>query len=58
MTDLAKKNDKDLNKLLREKQEDIRKIRFGVAEKKDPKAHKNVRKEIARIKTELNSRTK
>ncbi len=58
MTDFSKKSDKDLNKALREKREELRKIRFGVAEKRDPKAHKNSRKEIAQMLTELNSRTK
>ena len=57
MNDFAKKTDKDLNKTLREKREDLRKIRFGVAEKRDPKAKRNIRKEIARVLTELNSRT-
>ncbi len=58
MTDFSKKSDKDLNKTLREKREELRKVRFGVAEKRDPKAHKNLRKEVARMLTELNSRTK
>ena len=58
MTDFAKKSDKDLNKTLREKREELRKIRFGVAQKRDPKAHRNIRKDVARMLTELNSRTK
>jgi ribosomal protein L29 len=58
MSDLAKKSDKDLSKMLREKREDLRKIRFGVAEKRDPKAHRNLRKDIARTLTEVNNRTK
>lgn len=57
MTDFAKKSDKDLSKMLREKREELRKIRFGVAEKRDPKAHRNLRKEIAQMLTELNNRT-
>lgn len=58
MTDFSKKSDKDLHKMLREKREELRKIRFGVAQKRDPQAHANTRKEIAQIMTELTSRTK
>ena len=58
MTDFAKKSDKELNKALREQREELRKIRFGVAQKRDPKAHANIRKDIARMLTELNGRTK
>ena len=56
MSNFSKKNDTDLKKLLKEKQEALRKIRFGVAEKKDPKAHRELRKEIARMLTELQKR--
>jgi len=58
MNDFAKKSDKDLNKTLREKREALRKIRFGVSEKRDPKALRNIKKDVARILTELTSRTK
>jgi ribosomal protein L29 len=57
MNDFAKKTDKELNKTLREKREDLRKIRFGVAQKRDPKAMRNIKKDVARVLTELNSRT-
>lgn len=56
MKDLAKKNDKDLNKMLREKQEELRKVRFGVADKRNPHAYATLRKEVAQIKTEMNNR--
>jgi ribosomal protein L29 len=49
------KADKDLVKTLYEKREDIRNFRFGTAGSKtrNTKAAKNLRKEIARIMTEL-----
>ncbi|MBL1434211.1 50S ribosomal protein L29 [Candidatus Wolfebacteria bacterium] len=57
MKDITKKSDKDLQKTLREKREDLRKIRFNVSKKRDPKAARNIKKDVARILTELNSRT-
>lgn len=56
MSTLAKKSDKDLVKLLKEKQEELRKVRFGVMEKRNPDAYRSLRKEIAQINTELNNR--
>ena len=52
------KNDKDLDKELVEKREELRAFRFGVAgsRTRDVKAGKNLRKEIARILTEKSSR--
>ena len=56
--DLTKKNDKDLDKLLVEHQEELRGFRFGIAGSKirDVKTGKNLKKEIARILTEKTSR--
>lgn len=58
MDDFKKKNDKDLLKLLAEKREEIRKIRFGVSENRNPKARGNTKREVAQIMTELASRAK
>ena len=54
----TKKNDKDLDKLLVERREELRGFRFGIAGSKirDVKTGKNLRKEIARILTEKNNR--
>ena len=51
------KSEKELIKVLNEKREDLRKIRFGFAgsTKHDTKSARIVRKDIARILTELNS---
>lgn len=51
------KSEKELVKVLNEKREDLRKIRFGFAgsTKHDTKSARGVRKDIARILTELNS---
>ena len=56
--DYTKKNDKDLDKLLVERREDLRGFRFGIAGSKirDVKTGKNLRKDIARILTEQNNR--
>ena len=56
--DYSKKNDKDLDKLLVERREELRGFRFGIAGSKirDVKTGKNLRKEIARILTEKNDR--
>ena len=58
MADVTNKNDKELEKELTEKRNELRNFRFGVAGSKvrDVKAGKNVRKEIARILTEKNAR--
>lgn len=52
--DIKKKNDKELDKLLVEKQTELRNFRFGIAGSKtrDVKTGKNVKKDIARILTE------
>lgn len=57
---LEKNTDKDLLKNLKSKREDLRKFRFGIAgsKKRDIKVGKNLRKQIAQILTELNSRNK
>ncbi len=54
----SKKNDKDLDKLLVERKEELRGFRFGIAGSKvrDVKTGKNLRKDIARILTEKNAR--
>jgi len=50
---------KDLLKTLMEKREDFRKLRFGTAGSKNRnvKEGRTIRKDIARIMTELNSST-
>jgi len=52
----TKKNTTDLMKELNEKRLSLREIRFGGAgsKSKNVKEQKNIRKEIARIKTTLN----
>jgi ribosomal protein L29 len=52
------KNDKDLEKELVEKKNELRNFRFGVAGSKvrDVKTGKNLKKDIARILTEKNER--
>lgn len=52
------KSDSELHRILAEKREELRKLRFGVAGSKsrDTKKGKNVRKEIARVLTELNKK--
>ena len=56
--DFTKKNDKDLDKLLVERREELRGFRFGIAGSKirNVKTGKNLRKDIARILTEKSSR--
>ena len=56
--DLKKKIDKDLNKALAEKRAGLREFRFGLSgsKTKDIKKGKNLRKETARILTEINNR--
>ena len=56
--DYSKKNDKDLDKFLVERREDLRGFRFGIAGSKirDVKTGKNLRKDIARILTEKSNR--
>ena len=60
MKDIKTKNEKDLVKELTEKREALRVIRFGIAhsKSKNVKETKGLKKEVARILTELNSRVK
>ena len=60
MKDLKEKNKNDLMKILREKQEALRAFRFGIAGRKGRNVREGraIRKEIARIQTELSSRNK
>jgi len=55
-TDYKGKNMKDLHKTLADKREELRNFRFGSAGSKtrNTKSAKNVRKDVARIMTELN----
>ena len=59
MKDLNKKNIEDLNKLLIEKRKALYDFRLGIAGSKikNVKDARKLRKEIARILTEENSRT-
>ena len=58
MKDKTTKNEKDLIKELGDKREALRVIRFGIAHSKsrNVKETKVLKKEVARILTELNSR--
>lgn len=57
---IREKNDKELLDLLYEKRKALRLFRFGISgsKTKNIKEGNNTRKEIARILTEINSRTK
>jgi ribosomal protein L29 len=59
MSELASKSDKELHKELREKREAVRENRFAVTGTQETKPHevKKMRKDIARILTELNKRS-
>ena len=56
--ELKDKTIKDLEKMLLEAREDLRKVRFNLAgsAKRDIKDGKNLRKKIAQILTEINNR--
>ena len=58
--DLKNKNDKDLRKLLVEKRAKLREFRFSIAGSKtrNVKEGQNLRKEIAKIMTEISFRMK
>ncbi len=58
MKELKEKNEADLVKLVAEKREELRKLRFGVAGSTMRNVHagKNLRREIAQILTEITSR--
>ncbi len=60
MKDLLKKDKKDLEKELGEKNISLRDLRFGVAgsKNKNVKQYSNLKKEIARIKTALSQKNK
>jgi ribosomal protein L29 len=60
MTDFLKKTDQDLIKLLSQKREALRAVRFNISggKKRDVKESQNDRREIARILTELSSRAR
>ncbi|KKU81876.1 MAG: hypothetical protein UY07_C0007G0030 [Parcubacteria group bacterium GW2011_GWA1_47_8] len=60
MSEFNKKSAEDLTKLLGENQESLRAFRFGRAgsPKKDVKNTSLLRKDIARILTEMNARTR
>ena len=59
MAELAKKSDKELQKELIEKRKAIREFRFNIAGSnlKNVKGAKFLKKDIAKILTELNSRS-
>jgi ribosomal protein L29 len=58
MKELREKNDADLTKLVAEKREELRKLRFGVAGSTMRNVHagKNLRREVAQALTELTRR--
>ena len=58
MADFKKKSVKDLEKLLKDKREELREFRFSSAgsRTRNVREGRNTRKEIAQILTELNSR--
>lgn len=58
MKELKEKNEAELTKLVAEKREELRKLRFGVAGSTMRNVHagKNLRREVAQILTELTSR--
>ncbi|MAZ67337.1 50S ribosomal protein L29 [bacterium] len=58
MTDVTKKSVKDLEKLLKDKREDLRNFRFANAgsHTRNVREGRNTRREIAQILTELNAR--
>lgn len=60
MKDIQKKNDKDLVDFVKEKREDVRHFRFGVAGAgtRDVRKVRTAKREIARGLTELNARTR
>lgn len=58
MADISTRAIEDILKELKEKQEALRVFRFGAAgsRAKDVKAGKNLRKEVARLQTEISKR--
>lgn len=57
-TEIKKKSEKDLKASLKEKREEVRAFRFGMAGSatRNTKLSRTVRRDIARILTELNVR--
>ncbi|MBL4644679.1 MAG: 50S ribosomal protein L29 [Candidatus Pacebacteria bacterium] len=60
MTDFKKKSVKDLEKIVREKRDELRSFRFKSAgsRTRNVREGRNTRREIAQILTELNHRNK
>lgn len=60
MKDIKNKNNKELEKDAREKREKLKSFRFGIAGSKvrNVKEGKNLKRDIARILTEINFRQK
>ncbi len=56
--DFKKKTDEDLNKTLSEKRSDLKDFRFGLSgsKTKNVKKGKEIKRDIARVLTEMNSR--
>lgn len=56
--ELREKNNEELKKLLSEKREQVRKLRFDIASKqvKNNREHRNTKKDIARILTLINAK--
>jgi ribosomal protein L29 len=60
LKNIKEKSDKELQKMLKEHREQLRKFRFSISGSgtKNIRQGRNLRKEIAQILTELNSRNK
>ncbi len=60
ISELQQKNDADLTTFVREKQEELRKLRFGITGSGMRNSHaiRNLRREIARALTLLTARSK
>lgn len=54
---LKEKSEKDLTKDLKEKREELRELRLGKKALPHSRYEREVRKDVARVMTELNSRT-
>ena len=59
-TDFTKKNPEELMKLLKEKREELRALRFSAAgaRPKDSNSPMKVRRDVARVLTEMGNRAK
>lgn len=60
MSEFKDKNEKDLMKLLTEKEEGLKNFRFGIAGSKvrNVREGRDLRKDVARIKTEISRLSK